>query len=95
LAVETLEQSAAPFFVAVNKNLGMTARSENVATFLEFSAKFRMIEDIAVRGEDDLAILVCDRLGATITVDGGQPDMGEPDFLAGVETKPVGAAVPY
>jgi len=77
----------------VHKNLGLGARTENMASIFELTSKLGMIENVAVGCQDDLAIFVGQRLPACVAVEGAQPDVRETDSLPGVEAIPIGPTV--
>jgi len=94
LAIEPLKELCTPLLVTVNEDFGMASGAEGVATPLELMSQLRMIEDLACRCDDDLAVLIRQRLPCTAYIYDAQPDVCEANSPARIETITVWSSVP-
>ena len=78
----------------MHENLGVTARTENVAPYFEIATKLGMIEDFTVGRKHDLTVFVCQWLWAGIPVESAQPYVREADSPSGIEAVAVRSPVP-
>ena len=79
-AVEVIDAIRAPFLVSVNDHLGVGLRMKLVAARLQFHAQFLKVVNLAVEGNDHVAIFIGHRLmAARRQVDDRQPAMAQPD----------------
>ena len=58
LAVEAVQDIDSPFLVAVNEDLSIGVGAEDVPALLQLPAQLRVIVNLAVVGDDYLAILI-------------------------------------
>jgi len=94
LSIESLQEIGSPLLVTVHENLGMAPSAENVAPFFELMAKLGMVENLASGGEDDLSVLVRQRLPAAGYVHNAQSDMCEAYLSAGIKSITIRTSVP-
>jgi hypothetical protein len=66
----------------MDQHLRMAASPENVSALFEFVAQLGMIENFASRHENNLAILVRQRLAVTADIGNAQSDMCEANLPA-------------
>jgi hypothetical protein len=78
----------------VHEDFGVASSAENVATLFELVPELRVVENVASGCEDDLTILVCQRLPGASYVHDAQSDMREAYLPAGIESITIRSPVP-
>jgi hypothetical protein len=93
LAVEALERPFAPLLPRVDDDLGVAPRPEAVAALLELRAQVEVVEDLAVVGDPERAVLVREGLLPGREVDDREPRVRQADPVVAVDAELVRAAV--
>ena len=89
------DKRVAVFFVQVNDELAVAARSESMTARLELCAKRRVVVELAAHDARDGAVFVFDRLRAACDVDDRETRVCERNATTVVETRrrTIGSAV--
>jgi hypothetical protein len=91
---QQLRDALAHLLVEVRDDLGVAAAAEAVPLGLQVLAQLRVVVDLAVDDDGDLAVLVRHRLAARLgQIDDREPAVAERDGAVGVEAEAVGPAV--
>ena len=93
LAPRLVEHRLAVVFVEMDPRLGVAARRQAMPAGQELPAQLGILEQLAVEGDPDRAVLVADRLPAAGQVDDRQPPGPERHARLDVELLVVGTAV--
>ena len=93
LAAGVLEGGGAVVLVEVDPGLGVAAGGQVVAAGQQRLAELGVVEELAVEGDPDGAVLVGDRLPAAGEVDDGEPSGAEGEAGLAVVVLVVGPAV--
>ena len=79
VAVERLDAVGAPLLVEMDDDLGVGRRLEHVAAGDQLGTQLDVVEDLAVKGDPDGAVLVAHRLLAAVEIDDAEARVGEAD----------------
>ncbi len=92
-ALELLQERIALLLVEMDDDLGIAARGELVARLLETGPQLAEVVDLAVADDDEIAVLVADRLMAAGDVDDRQPPHAEEQLIVDEATLVVGSSM--
>ena len=84
VAVERLDAIGPPLLVEVDDDLGVGRRLEDVAAGDQLGAQLDVVEDLAVEGDPDGAVLVAHRLLAAVEIDDAEARVRETDVAVDV-----------
>ena len=79
VAVERLDAIGTPLLVEMDDDLGVGRRLEHVAAGDQLGAQLDVVEDLAVEGDPNGAVLVAHRLPAAVEIDDAEARVGEAD----------------
>ena len=91
---QALDQALSPLLIAVHENLGVGIAVEGVAGGLQLGAELLEVVDLAVEDDEDGAVLVAHRLGASLgEVENGQAAETQRHAIFDMGSAHVGTAV--
>ena len=93
VAVELRHAIGAALLVEVDDDLGVGAGLEGVSAGDEIGAQLEVVEDLAVEGDPDGAVLVAHRLAAAVDVDDAEARVRQADVAVDVESVAVRPAM--
>ena len=82
-----------PLFIGTYDDLSVTVRSETPSALLQLTTQFPEVVNLAVEDDPHAAVVVGQRLIATLQIDDGQSSESQADASTLVEPTPVGTAM--